>query len=364
MPVFIVGTTAELIKVAPVMRELASRGLRYQLWCTNQHVTGFDETLQDLELPPADVDLIPAHARSHVASTSQVPFWTGRVVWSVLRYRRALRRRVRFDGSPGRVLVHGDTFTTVLGALIGRLLGAEVAHVEAGLRSGSVRSPFPEELNRRLVGRIATTHYAPTSTEVSNLQRSHAPGRVVLTEANTVVDALRFAMHGQVGVDLPEHFGLVTLHRFELLRDPDAFSRIVSALAEYSSTHHLVMVAGQSERNRLEELGLMSLFDGDRFRVISKKRYAEFLPILTRADFVVTDSGGLQEECAAIGVPCAVHRLRTERQQGVGENVVLTKLSIPVLQEFLANWRTYRRPSVLDELHPSRIIVEDLQMRG
>ncbi|MGQ4495146.1 UDP-N-acetylglucosamine 2-epimerase [Dermabacteraceae bacterium P13095] len=360
---FVVGTTAEVIKVAPVMRELRERGEKYQLWCTDQHVTGMSETLRDLDIAEPDIHFISDKHRAHIASTGQVPGWFARLAWAILRHRRALSARLASDGKPGVVIVHGDTFSTVIGALIGRLLRVNVAHVEAGLRSGSWKNPFPEEANRRIVGKIATIHYAPTEVEVKNLEDAKAPGRVVLTDANTVVDALRFAMDsGAETPDLPENFGLVTLHRFELLRDSESFTAIVRALAEAAKDYPLVMLAGQSERTKLRELGLDSLFSDDgNLRLIAKRPYASFLPVLTRADFVVTDSGGLQEECAALGVPCAVHRLRTERFQGIGENVVLTKLDLAILRDFLANWRELRRPSLLDTLHPSRIIADDLQ---
>lgn len=363
---FIAGTTAELIKVSPVMRELDRLGEPYRLWSTSQHVTGVEESLADLAVRRPDRHLLAERHRAHIAASRQVPGWALRLAVSVVRDRRALKREATQGGTRGVVVVHGDTFSTVLGSLIGRFLGARVAHVEAGLRSGSLLNPFPEEINRRVVGRLATLHFAPTTREVDNLRSAHAPGRYVETGANTVVDALRQAATEHVeDVDLPEEFGLVTLHRFELLRDAETFTAILRALAERSSDLPLVMVAGQAERERIRELGLADLF-GDRFRLIDKRPYARFLPVLMRASFVVTDSGGLQEECAVLGVPCAVHRERTERYQGIGENVVLTRMDLGTLADFLAHWRDYRRPSTLGEYHPSAIIAEELvhEVRG
>jgi len=358
--VFIAGTTAELIKLSPVLRELESRGEPYRLWTTNQHVTGVAQTLADLGVRSPDRHLVPRSGRAHVAHSRQVPGWVSRVLGCVVRQRGALRRELREGGGRGLVVVHGDTFTTVLGSLIGRFLGARVAHVEAGLRSGSIRNPFPEELNRRIVGRLATVHFAPTAREAQNLAAAKAPGEVVVTGANTVVDALRLASRAPVDdPDLPERFGLVTLHRFELLRDAAHFSELLRTLAEAAGDPPLLLVAGQAEKARIAELGLAALF-GPEFRIIDKRPYARFLPVLLRADFVVTDSGGLQEECAALGIPCAVHRERTERRQGLGANVVLTELRLERLRAFLRDWRGLRRESVLEELHPSRVIADRL----
>nr|NLI51416.1 UDP-N-acetyl glucosamine 2-epimerase [Propionibacterium sp.] len=360
--VFIAGTTAELIKLSPVLRELEDRGEPYRLWTTDQHLAGVAETLGDLGVRQPDRHLLPPTRRTHIKASRQVPGWVAGVLASVVRHRRELRAELRSGGGRGLVVVHGDTFTTVLGGLIGRFLGARVAHVEAGLRSGSLRNPFPEEVNRRLVGHLATLHFAPTPHDAANLSAARARGEIVVTGANTVVDALRLAgRHAVQEPDLPGAFGLVTLHRFELLRDGAHFAALLRTLAEAAGDPPLLFVAGQAEKARIAELGLDGLF-GAGFRMIDKRPYARFLPILTRAAFVVTDSGGLQEECAALGVPCAVHRERTERRQGLGANVVLTELSLDRLRDFLREWPSLRRDSVLEELHPSRIVADHLLM--
>ena len=123
----------------------------------------------------------------------------------------------------------------LVGALIGRFLGAEVAHVEAGMRTGDIWHPMPEEINRRLVAKIATLHFAPTQLEVEHLRREKAKGSIVDTGANTVIDALRLAIDGETpAIELPEHFGLVTLHRCEMLRHGPVFSRTLEVLAAAS----------------------------------------------------------------------------------------------------------------------------------
>ena len=184
-------------------------------------------------------------------------------------------------------------------------------------------------------------------------------GRTFLvTGANTVVDALRHARNAEVEVpELPDPFGLITLHRFELVQSKSDFEAILLRLREFSKTLPLVMVVGNSERAKIEEYGLEYIFD-DRLTRVDKRPYSDFLGILMRASMVVTDSGGLQEECAALGVPCAVHRERTERHQGLGENVVLTELKLDKLDDFLANWQDHRRPSTVDNYHPSVLIAD------
>jgi UDP-N-acetylglucosamine 2-epimerase (non-hydrolysing) len=361
---FIAGTTAEIIKLAPVIRALDERGEDVELWNTAFHVGGLPATLGDLGLPLPAIDLVPARRQRDVVRVGQVPGWALRIVATVVRRRAELRRRLRRRASRPLVVVHGDTFSTVLGALLGRFLGSEVAHVEAGMRTGNIWHPMPEEINRRLVAKIATIHFAPTQHEVEHLRRERAKGSIVDTGANTVIDALRLAIDGDApAIELPEEFGLVTLHRFEMLRNGPVFSQTLEVLHEASRTMPLVMPAGNTERNRIEELGLGHLFD-DRFRLVDKQPYARFMPMLARASFVVTDSGGLQQECGILGKPAAIHREAVESQQGIGDNLLLTGLDMDVLREFLRSWRDHARPSLLDEFHPTEAIVAELGRTG
>ena len=142
--VFVVGTTAELIKIAPVYHECSSRGRSLEIWYTGQHINELPGVLADLRLPDPAVWLVPEKGARNLSTTGQVPGWMFRVLRTAVRRRSELRERLRSDGRPSIVLVHGDTFTTLLGSVIGRMLRAKVGHVEAGLRSGHLLHPFPE----------------------------------------------------------------------------------------------------------------------------------------------------------------------------------------------------------------------------
>lgn len=361
---FIVGTTAELIKVAPVYHAVAARGTRPQLWFTAHHVDKIPETLADLKLPEPDVWLVPKATAEHVNRPRQVPGWATAVANSVWNRRAELRDVLASDGRPPLVMVHGDTFTTLYGAIIGKkVLRARVSHIEAGMRSGSATSPFPEEINRRLATRLTDIHFAPTQREVVNL--ATARGIVVDTGANTVIDAVRAAMTADVTMpDLPAEFGLATLHRFELVSREDKFREVLEMLREASRQTPMLYLAGTLERKRIEALGLGKVFDNERFQMRHKLRYTEFLPLLTRAKFVVTDSGGLQEECAYLGVPAAIHRERTERHQGLDRNIVLTEMRADKFAAFLADYESLRFPSLMDKYHPTEIIANTLGQLG
>ncbi|MDT8910806.1 UDP-N-acetylglucosamine 2-epimerase [Amycolatopsis sp. PS_44_ISF1] len=360
---FILGTTAELIKIAPVYHGIAERGVRPKIWFTAQHVDEVADALADLNLPEPDVWLVPKDQARNLESPAQVPGWGAQVLRTAWSRRHELRAALAEDGRPPLVLVHGDTFTTPYGSLIGkRILKARVGHIEAGQRSGSIMSPLPEELNRKLTAKIADLHFAPTELEVGNLR--HARGVVVNTEANTAIDAMRLAINQPLDVpDLPEKFGLATLHRFELLSRPDKYREALEILREQSREMPILYMAGAPEREKIRSLGLDHLFD-DRFIVRPKMRYLKFLPLVARAEYVVTDSGGLAAECYYLGLPCAVHRERTETPQHLGETVVLTEMRADKLQDFLATYPNRRGESWMDKYHPADIVVNSLAQLG
>jgi UDP-N-acetylglucosamine 2-epimerase (non-hydrolysing) len=361
---FIVGTTAELIKIAPVYHSIVARGTKPQIWFTAQHMDKISETLSDLKLPEPHVWLVPKEKAVHVNRPAQVPAWAATVANTVRTRRAELRGILNEDGRPPLVMVHGDTFTTPYGALIGkRVLGSRVAHIEAGMRSGSLMSPLPEELNRRVATRLTDIHFAPTPREVRNLAGTH--GVVVDTGANTVIDSVRTAMDSASSMtDLPAKFGLATLHRFELVSREDKFREVLEMLRKASERTPMLYLAGQPERERIEKMGFGNFFDDERFIMRPKVSYTSFLPLLARAQFVVTDSGGLQEECAYLGVPCAIHRERTERHQGLDANIVLTEMRSDKFSSFLDDYESLRFPSLLDKYHPSEVIADTLAHLG
>jgi UDP-N-acetylglucosamine 2-epimerase (non-hydrolysing) len=360
---FVVGTTAELIKVAPVHHELVARGVRPLLWFTGWHVDDIPTTLAELDLPAPDVWLVPESGARNLERPLDVPAWAAGIARTVWQHRRQLAAALTADGCPPLVVVHGDTFTCPIGAFLGHRLGARVAHVEAGMRSGSLLAPFPEEANRRVAARLVDLHFAPTQREAHNLRKAH--GAVVVTGANTVIDAVRFALERRpADASLPEKYGIVTLHRFELLQRQDAYTSVLRLLREQASQLPLRYLAGAPERERIQRWGLEELFDDAHFQLSPKLSYLQFLPVLAGAELVVTDSGGLQEEAAYLGLPCAIHRERTEQHRGLGQNIVLTGMDDDRLRDFLASYAQRRAPSMLDSFHPSRVIVDALAALG
>ena len=361
MIAFTYGTTGELIKLLPVMRRLREHGHQYLSITTGQQCTQIPPLLDALKLPPPDVWLARGAGGRDLRTTADLPRWLATVLGSYAQQRGHLRRRLTLGAGRPLVVVHGDTMTTVLGALMGRSLGVKVAHVESGLRSFDLRHPFPEEMNRRVVSQLAHIHYAPGAWAAGNLHR----GCVVDTGSNTIRDSLRLCV-GSVPsyIDLPDRpFGVVSLHRFELLSSRELFTSTLELLAAHARAVPLLFVEHAVTVAAIERYGLQPLFMGG-LRRIQRLPFCDFVALERRSSFLVTDSGGSQEEAYYLDIPCAVHRSRTERREGLEENVVLTGYSLDALRRFLEDPSRYRRRQALPDAAPSDVIAGDLEARG
>ncbi len=362
MILVVFGTTGELIKLAPVLLRLDAAGHRYLLATTGQQIEQIPSFLDQFGLRRPDVWLARGAGGRDLRVNRDIPGWLAAVARSYARHRR--RFRGAFAAGPARplVLVHGDTMTTVLGATMGRGLRVPVAHIEGGLRSYDLRHPFPEELNRRTASRLARIHYAPGPWAASNLRGP----RVVDTGSNTIRDSLALVPDGETtAVPLPEgSFGIVSLHRFELLNNRRALADTLEALAESAQRTPLLFVDHSVTAAAIERFGLQGRFGSTRFVRVPRLLFFDFVKVVRRAAYVVTDSGGSQEECFYLDRPCLVHRARTERREGLGETTVLSGMSVEVLRDFLADPGRFRRRAELPAESPSDVIVGDLAQRG
>jgi UDP-N-acetylglucosamine 2-epimerase (non-hydrolysing) len=356
------GTTGELIKLAPVLLRLDARGHEYVLATTGQQVLQIPSFLEQFGLRQPDLWLARGAGGRDLRTNRDIPGWASTVLRSFARERRRLRRALVGGRGHPLVLVHGDTMTTVLGASMGRTLRVAVAHIESGLRSFDLRHPFPEELNRRLASRLAALHFAPGLWATENLTRHD----VVDTGSNTIRDSLALVPdEGHVPEGVPgENFGVVSLHRYELLASRTTLRETLEVLAKASSRTPLLFVDHPVTAAAIERFGLDHLFDDERFVRVPRLPFFEFVRVERRSAFVVTDSGGSQEECFYLDRPCLVHRVRTERPEGIGENVVLSGMRTSTLEEFLAAPERYRRRSALPEASPSDIVVDELERRS
>ena len=360
MIIFIYGTTAELIKLSPLMHKLDEYEKAYEVWCTGQQIDELSASAAALEVRVADHWIARGFRGHSLNRMSQVPFWLLRCfVWAVRNYKSTSKR---LSNQSAVVVVHGDTMTTVVGALIGRFFRNKVAHVEAGLRSHDWRNPFPEELDRKIAGLLCSIHFAPDNTAENNLAKT--TGVVINTYGNTSVDALRFRTSVLEKQDKSRRT-LVLLHRSEFLRDSNLVRRTFQLLIEVSQKFEVVVVADALSSAALQRQGITTLLENaPNVRLLGKQSHQEFIALLLGSEMVITDSGGVQEECAAVGIPCFIHRKATERSDGLGENCVLTYQDTDVMSSLIEDYVTYARSASTNQISPSVVIIDYLKSLG
>jgi UDP-N-acetylglucosamine 2-epimerase (non-hydrolysing) len=308
----VIGTRPEAIKMAPVVKALKAHpaGFAVTVVATAQHREMLDQVLANFAIRP-DIDLdVMTHDQT-------LPELTARLL--------PVLDRVLAATTPDFVLAQGDTTTVLVSALASFYRKVHFGHVEAGLRTHNMASPFPEEMNRTLVGRLACRHYAPTPGAAANLRREGVPEGSIIVTGNTVIDAL----HHMVALAPALPFAitpgcrlvLVTAHRRENFGAP--FEKILTAIARLARDHRDIEIVYPVHPNpNVREPAHRILGRLDRVRLVEPLDYAAFVAAMARSHLIITDSGGVQEEAPALAKPVLVLRQETERPEAVEAGVV------------------------------------------
>ena len=356
----IVGTKAQFIKTAPVLKEMDRRGVDYRLVYTGQHSETFDILERAFGTRPADDVLIPGFEADTKTSFARwaLRFW----LQSFARIRRG-----EWSGSE-LCLVHGDTASTLFGAIAARLAGVGVGHVEAGLRSRNLFVPFPEELVRRLVSRMSRVHYAPDAAAVANL--AGAGGAVVVTGGNTLRDSLAMSLRamGQV----PREgggggYGIVSVHRNENLSNGADFELLMESIVDAATVLPLKFVLHPATRARIARTGWRARLEATAgLALMDRIDYPDFVRLLLGSCLLMTDGGSNQEEAAMLGLPTLLLRRATERGDGLGDGIELSHLDRDAIARFVRRHAGRQWPiRGIPAESPSAAIVDSIiAMRG
>lgn len=314
------GTRPEAIKMAPLVHALhAHPELEPQVVVTAQHRQMLDQVLEIFNIvPDADLDVMqPGQA---------LPDLTARILQGMTP--------VLTDLKPDIVLVHGDTATTLSGALAAFYARIPIGHVEAGLRTGNMQAPWPEEMNRRLTSPLASLHFAPTpGARVNLLREGICPDSIHVT-GNTVIDALlqvdaRLRCDANLRAMMEERFSfldpskrllLVTGHRRENFGD--GFERICKALARIAQRKDVQVVYPVHLNPNVQEPVRRHLSFSNNVHLVEPQDYLPFVFLMQQAHVILTDSGGVQEEAPSLGKPVLVMRETTERPEAVEAGTV------------------------------------------
>jgi len=316
------GTRPEAIKMAPLVHALAQEeGIESRLCVTAQHREMLDQVLQLFSIvPDYDLNIMqPGQGLTEI---------TSRILEGL--------KTVFSDFTPDVVLVHGDTTTTFAASLAAFYHRIPVGHVEAGLRTGDLWSPWPEEANRTLTGHLASYHFTPTTTSQQNLLRENLPAQRIFVTGNTVIDALFWvrdrvlsddALRNSLAARYPflaadKKMILVTGHRRESFGD--GFERICNALAEIARLHPDTQIVYPVHLNPNVSEPVNRILSGiDNIILIEPQEYLPFVWLMDRAWLILTDSGGIQEEAPSLGKPVLVMRDTTERPEAIAAGTVM-----------------------------------------
>ncbi|GGY80220.1 non-hydrolyzing UDP-N-acetylglucosamine 2-epimerase [Marinobacter zhanjiangensis] len=317
----IFGTRPEAIKMAPLALRLAGDSrFEARVCVTAQHREMLDQVLNLFQLrPDYDLDIMkPGQTLSEL---------TGRILTGI--------ESVIRDFRPDIILVHGDTSTTLSASLAAYYQQVPVGHVEAGLRTGNLYSPWPEEGNRKLTGALAALHFAPTESSRQNLLKEGIPAPSITVTGNTVVDALLAVVQQ---FDSDEGLSLEHARRFDFLDDSKrlilvtghrresfggGFERICESLARISLAHPDCEILYPVHLNpQVQEPVRRLLGDKNNIHLIEPQDYLPFVYLMKRSTLILTDSGGIQEEAPSLGKPVLVMRDTTERPEAVDAGTV------------------------------------------
>jgi UDP-N-acetylglucosamine 2-epimerase (non-hydrolysing) len=346
------GTKAQYIKTAPLLRLLDARDVPYRLIDSGQHGALSVGLRDELGVRAPDHSLA---AGRDIDSIPQAIIWALRIALRLFD-RRRLRAEI-FGGHGGICVVHGDTPSTLLATLLARRAGLTVAHLEAGLRSGSILHPFPEEAIRLVVMRLSGLLFAPDDEAMTNLARMRVRGEVVPLPGNTVIEALHHDLSGATAGSGPV---IVTMHRVENLNRRERVTQLLELVARVAADQPVRFVTHGPTIQTLRRAGADRRLREAGVDLVELVPHRTFVGMLETAPFVITDGGSIQEECALLGVPTLLWRGATERSDGLGRNVVLSRYDPAIVARFLADPAAFRRPPAATGATPSSVVFDRL----
>ena len=347
----ILGTRPEAIKMAPLFKEFKKypKIFTVKLCVTAQHREMLDQVLNFFEINP-DYDLDIMKPSQNLSSL------TSNIIKKL--------RPVLEDFKPELVFVHGDTTTTMAASLASFYFGSKTCHIEAGLRTFNKLSPFPEEMNRQIVGKIADYHFAPTQKSYDNLILENVPSKNIIVTGNTVIDALLYSIQRIKKLDTNsikflkkvispnDDLLLVTIHRRE--NYGKGFENVCEALKKISKLKPQIKIIFPVHLNpKIQDPARSILGGSNNIFLIDPLTYPEFIWIMNRSKIIITDSGGVQEEAPSLGKPVLVLRNVTERPEAVevGTVILVGSNTNSIVSETLNILSDQSRYKKMSELH-------------
>ena len=352
------GTKAQYIKTAPLLRLMDAQNVAYRLIDSGQHANFSKELRKSLQVREPDIAL---GSGQDIATVSEALKWLIKYLLMTI-FQPAILKREIFSPDSTLCVIHGDTPSTLLSLIMAKRAGKDVAHLESGLRSFRWYRPFPEEMIRTLCARFCDVLFAPSDWAQGNLEKMKAKGEIINIGQNTNVEALHYSLAQAEPIQQHvQNYCVVTVHRVETILSKSRLIFVINLIRDLSRKHHVMFVMHPPTARKLQDFGLYAQLESiENVSVEKLMKHGHFLQLVSSACFVITDGGSIQEETFYLDVPCLVLRKETERQEGIGRNAVMGSFDKDTIAYFLEHYDSYRSGKRVASLSPSTRILQRL----
>lgn len=349
-----IGTKAQYIKTAPLLRLMQQKNIDYNLIDSGQHAEFATGLRKELLVKEPDVRL--EQKGGNIKSVKEIISWFFRYLYLAI-FRPDHIRNTIFREKRGICVIHGDTPSTFIAMLLAKRAGIRIAHIEAGLRSYRFLKPFPEEIIRVLCMKFSDYLFAPSDWAYDNIVRMKAGGKIFNIGQNTNVEALHFSLDRSNNPP-GRAYCVMTVHRVETILSRERLSFAVRAASRAADVLPMLFIMHDPTYKKLTEFGLLEqITQNPRITASGLKTHSDFLNLIANADFVITDGGSIQEESFYLDVPCLLMRTETERPEGLNGNVRLCGFSTDIFEGFLKDYRKLKKGERVKSIRPSESIL-------
>lgn len=356
---FFVGTSAEFIKLTPIIKEFKKRKIEFKIITSGQNAINFDELKGYTGSLSPDFELPKKITKSSI-------LWF--IFWAIRTFFLTINLLHKEIGNVSKkdfyLIIHGDTISSLIGAIVGKLVGAKIVQVESGLRSFNIFEPIPEEISRLIITFLADVFFAPNVWSLNNLK--NARGEKVNTGENSLIEACLWAVNKNANSEYfrsLKNYYVLFIHRQEHIYFNKDWTwntiQMIMNSAPQNLNCVLVMHSLTSRILTPNKIDLLSQTN-KKLIILPKQKYVDFVNLMRNSEFIATDSCTSQEEAYYLGVPYLGLRNLTERIEGLGQNVVISKNKNRIIKKFLGNYKKYRTPTIRSNKRPSQIIVNYL----
>ena len=356
---FFIGTSAEFIKLAPIIKEFRKRKIRFKI------ITSGQNAINLLEFKNYTGKLSPYIELPKKISKSSI---FGFFVWTVQTFFLSLRLFINELKTTNKedfyLIIHGDTISSLIGCLTAKLLGIKVIQIESGLRSFNIFEPIPEEICRLIITRLADIFFAPNDWALNNLKNSR--GEKVNTYENTLIESCLWAVNKNDNskyIKSLKNYYVLFIHRQEhIYFNQDWTWDIIQTIMNKAPQNLNCVLVMHSLTSRIltpSKIDILSQTNKNLV-ILPKQKYVDFVNLIYNSEFIATDSCTSQEEAYYLGVPYLGLRNLTERIEGLGKNVVMSKGRMNIIKKFLINYKKYKHRPIISNRKPSQIVVDYL----